>query len=178
MVRTVRQKRETVDVVYRSQQLNFTVPADYSPGVYRYELEVSKLGGARLARYGQYVRILRPTVKPALSVEATAGADGAELQLQVSNLGTTAISYGKGGPERIERFEDGEWRKVDILDRGRVLRSLRGVTAGRRGPCESVRIAADAPAGRYRVVLKVYPRLAKQARVVRAALRLGRGTYR
>jgi hypothetical protein len=177
IARTLQRSREAVKVAHRSEQLDFTVPAHYPRGIYRYEIELADLSGTRLARYGQYIRVMKPTIKPTLSARESPTFDGAQLRLQIANLGTTAISYGKGGLDRVERFEEGEWRAVDILDRRGVRRSLRSIAAGIRGPCESVPIADNAPPGRYRVVMKVYPGLAKHARAVRAGLRLRSGTY-
>lgn len=177
VVRKVHHKRESVKVAYRSRDLDFTVPANYSPGLYRYEVELADLRGRRLARYGQYIRVMRRTVNVALSVRESPTFAGAQLRLQIENRGTTSISYGRGGPDRVERFEGGEWRTVDILGREGVKRPLRGVAPGARGPCESFPIVDDASPGRYRVVMKVHPRFADRSRVLHAVLRLRSGTY-
>jgi hypothetical protein len=165
VVRRVAGKAEFVGRVHDDRELDFTTRARFSRGLYRYLLVLRDRSGRRLARYGQYMRIMRPRFQ----VEAEAFPEriraGDTIGVQIANLGTVIVNFGAGG---IQRRENGTWVPAGFFSRGGVRRRLASLMPGRRGPCRQLTIPADAPVGVYRAKSLVYTQAAHRPRSITA----------
>lgn len=136
-----------------------------APGFYRADLVFAKKG-RRLARYGKYMRVVRPATKVGMLGSTSEPAPGAELLVRVANYGTEAVIYGE--PLKIEQRQGDRWVYYPIY-LGPWHRIRIRLLGGGLGSCESVSLPSDLPAGKYRVT----KRLAIPARVVSWKFRIG-----
>lgn len=165
VVRRVRRKREVVRRIWNNRQLDFTVRANLQRGLYRYQIELRDKTGSRLAKYGQYLRVMKPRFRVALDAMPGRVRAGNEVALQVTNFGSVAISYAANG---IQRQVDGQWVSADFGSHDGVRRRPISLLPGRRGPCRQLEIPEDAPAGLYRAQMLAYTQAAKRPRTVSA----------
>jgi hypothetical protein len=118
--------------------------------LYRVDLVFRKQNRALLGRYGQYLRVVRPTVAVKLALEREMVEPGQLLQFRVQNQGTTRASYGT--PFSVERFDGSKWAvylgEDELGPWRRILYKVYGGTAGR---CQSLTLPADTGPGRYRI---------------------------
>jgi hypothetical protein len=128
-----------------------------SLGFYRVEIVFRNGAGRRLARYGQYLRIVRPSSGARFTVNATSYRPGETVSGCVENLGTTPVEFGDcvGASSKfsIQAFDGAAWMRAPIdppepcADVGLVLGPFRVASAG------SFTIPTDAPSGLYRAWL-------------------------
>jgi hypothetical protein len=161
------EQKRRLKKVHRNSQLDLSLSLDYPPGLYRYRVVIRDRGNKVLAEYGQYARVLPPTLKVGLGLNKRAFRGGEDLLAQIINYGTESVSFGKGAI--FERYENGDWVKTNLFPMPRVQRRAVGVTAGVRGPCEEFDIPEDTPAGTYRLRKEIFTLFLANARTVTAS---------
>jgi hypothetical protein len=150
-VRVVQEQQKKFGVVHNERRLKFIARVMNNPGFYRYSL-VFQRGRLRLRRYTTYFRILPPKFSAIFQTDSSSYQRGNSATLRISNLGTEEISYGEA--IEVERFDGITWSAVNWPISRRGVRVV-GVDAGERGPCEVLRIPADAVPGEYRVIKEI-----------------------
>jgi hypothetical protein len=117
---------------------------------YRVDLSFKSLRGNLLGKYGQYVRVMRPTRSVKLETSPGLNRPGEDIFFRLKNFGTARTSYGE--PFAIEKQNGAYWSpyltEADLGPWRRWLRTLPGGTAGR---CQSFTVPLGTEAGRYRV---------------------------
>lgn len=150
-VEVVNRRSRAIGTVSDKELSRISLPLWLSSKESLYKVELSIMGrhGALLGRYGQYLRVVRPTVAVGLGLNSKSLRPGAALDFRVENFGTARVSYGE--PFSIERF-DGVWSVyLSEAQLGPWHRNLLGLFSGAVGRCQRVRIPADAPPGKYRL---------------------------
>lgn len=128
--------------------LTFSVPDD--PAIYKVEISFRNAGGRLLGRFGKYFRVMEPRSNVRLKLTATTYKPGDTIHARVENLGTGQVSYGV--PYSIQVFDGAAWLRAPQSPAGPWIMPLLLTPPGRSGSCNSFRIPADTPAGRYRFV--------------------------
>jgi hypothetical protein len=115
-------------------------------GLYRVDLIFRKDNGRVIGRYGQYFRVVRPTVSVRLALSQQSARSGEAIFLRIENFGTTAVSYAE--PFYVERFNGTGWVPYPLgYAWHRPIFRIRGGLAGK---CQSFPIPSDMPSGLYR----------------------------
>jgi hypothetical protein len=108
---------------------------------------IRSLSGRKLAEFGNYYRVIRPTVHTRLTLDATTYRPGDTLFGRVENPGATVVLFGQ--EYKIEKPEGESW--VPIIEAQFVI-PLYWVAAGvTSGHCIPFTIPTSMPAGRYRL---------------------------
>lgn len=129
----------------------FQLPAH--PGLYRLEIVFENHAGKRLARFGEYIRVLRHTpIDARLTLDDTTFTPGQTVSATVENYGTGVVSFGLG--ERIEVFDGSNWINSSIDPPGSVPLILLWAGPGEAASCWDFSIPSDAPPGLYRFVVE------------------------
>jgi hypothetical protein len=131
-------------------QLAFTVSG--KPAIYRIEVVFRDGSGKKLARYGQYFRVLRPTLDAKLSLDKSAFYPGEVVAPWLDNHGTEPLFYGLA--YSIESFNGNGWERASIAPSGIV--PLIGLWSGpgESASCWRFTVPTNAPPGLYRFVWK------------------------
>ena len=151
----VRRLGKRVEVVNRIRasragavDLSFEAPG---PGTYRVDLALIDLDdGERLARYGQYVRVLRPLRDVRLALSAPALRAGETLAARLENYGTQTLTYGL--ERSIEVFDGTAWAPAPGFEQGAIPAIAVITGPGEWSSCWSVPIPPGQPPGYYRFV--------------------------
>lgn len=123
---------------------------DGHPDVYRFTLEIARRSGEKLAEFSRYLRVVRPTRKARLALDAASYKPGETVFGRIENFGTAAVHF--GAPFVIERLEGTGWVRAPESPRGPWIRPLYGVGPGEASPhCSGFWIPPTMPAGRYRM---------------------------
>lgn len=119
------------------------------PALYRTTLAIRSAGGRRLAEFGNYYRVVRPTVHARMTSLATAYRPGATLYARVENPGAAYVLFGE--EFTIEKLEGGNWAPAPESP-GPFPAPLYFVAPGTSSAhCTVFPIPASMAAGRYRV---------------------------
>lgn len=119
-------------------------------GFYRFDMQIESATGKTIASYGAYFKRVRPYWNVKLGLARDRIRPGQRVFSRLENFGTDTASYGESFS--IERFKNGSWVRQPGLTPGAWF-SWGGILGpGRTGLCNSVRLPANTPAGRYRVV--------------------------
>ncbi len=119
------------------------------PALYRTTLVIRSSSGRKLAEFGNYYRVIRPTVHVRLAPDASAYRPGTTVFARIENPGAAFVLFGDG--YEVEVLEGASWMPAPEL-RGPFVTPLSFVAPGTTGShCLPVPIPASTPAGRYRV---------------------------
>jgi hypothetical protein len=118
------------------------------PALYRVEITISDADGKRLGRYGEYLRVLRPSLDAGISLNKTSFYPGETVVATLENPGTDALFYGLG--YGIEGFDGSSWGRAPISPSGPVPAIGLGTGPGEKSSCWNFPIPANAAAGLYR----------------------------
>jgi hypothetical protein len=122
------------------------------PGLYRLEITFSEFSGKRLARFGEYLRVLTPELDARLSLSGTAFQAGERVQARIENYGTTSLSFGLS--RTIEYFNGASWEPALNSSQGAVLLPLLWAGPGVSTQCWDFTIPSAEPQGLYRFVVR------------------------
>jgi len=123
------------------------------PGFYRYDLRIVARGGVELAHYEKYVRVLPIFWKVRLGLDKRKVKPGQRVLIRVENLGSATPSYGEYFG--VQRLVNGRWIKPPRLPIGTWLAWFGAAGPGEAGRCSILKIPAEFPDGRYRIVKPV-----------------------
>ncbi len=165
--RSVTVQRRRLAKVNSLAELDFTLTLTPSPALYRYHLEFRRLSGHLLARYDQYVRVVRRKVRASIHTDSIQARPGEGIDLQLVNEGTEAIDYGEGG---LVSFWNGENWVAAFKINSRGNKQAFVLEAGRAGRCESLEIPSHAPSGRYRIQKRISTRTWPSKRLITAPM--------
>lgn len=117
------------------------------PAIYRTTLLIRSASGRRLAEFGNYYRVIRPTVHTSLALTAPTYQPGTTLFARVENPGASVVLFGQ--EYAIEKPEGESW--VPIVEAQFVI-GLYYVAAGMTSNhCIPFTIPTTMPPGRYRL---------------------------
>jgi hypothetical protein len=123
------------------------------PALYRLEITFSEFSGKRLARFGEYLRVVEPKLDARLSLSGTAFQPGERVLAGVDNYGTTSLSFGLF--RTIEYFNGASWEPAPNSSQGIVSLPLLWAGPGASAQCWGFTIPAGEPQGLYRFVVHV-----------------------
>jgi hypothetical protein len=117
------------------------------PALYRTTLVIRSHSGRKLAEFGNYHRVIRPTVHTRLALTAPTYRPETTLFARVENPGAAVVLFGQ--EYKIEKLEGESW--VPIIEAQFVI-PLYWVAAGMTsGHCIPFTIPTSMPTGRYRL---------------------------
>jgi hypothetical protein len=117
------------------------------PATYRTTLVIRSHSGRKLAEFGNYYRVIRPTVHNSLVTDAGAYRPGSTLFARLENPGATIVLFGE--EFFIEKLEGEKWAPVSETP---FPAPLQFVAAGATSNhCTIFPIPGSMPAGRYRL---------------------------
>ena len=126
---------------------NFALPG--KPAVYRTTIVIRFPSGRKLAEFGNYYRVIRPTVHTRLGLSSGTYAPGATLFARVENPGAAFVLFGE--EYMIEMLEGQLWVPAPEAP-GPIPMPLYFVGPGTTsGHCTVFPIPASMPTGRYRL---------------------------
>lgn len=117
------------------------------PATYRTTLVIRSRSGHKLAGFGNYYRVVRPTVHTSLVTDASVYRPGSTLFARLENPGATIVLFGEDF--FVDKLEGEEWAPVPG---GPFPAPLQFVAAGSTSNhCIAFPIPDSTPAGRYRL---------------------------
>lgn len=136
------------------------------PAIYRTTLLIRSSSGRKLAEFGNYYRVIRPTVHTHLALTAPTYRPGSTLFARVENPGAAVVLFGQ--EYAIEKPEGESW--VPIVEAQFVI-PLYWVAAGMTsGHCIPFQIPTTMPLGHYRLTQEAVISWARQKRQLRPKL--------
>jgi hypothetical protein len=125
---------------------SFAVPG--KPAIYRTTLVISSSSGRKLAEFGNYYRVIRPTVHLRLTPDATIYRPGTTVYARIEDPGAAFVLFGE--EHTIEVLEGDSWMPAPEL-LGPFVSPLSFVAPGTTGShCIAFPIPTSMPTGRYR----------------------------
>jgi hypothetical protein len=145
----VRERRWRVGVL-RHPERWFEVHA--GPGLYRVSVKLRRLGGARLASYRQFIRVLPRRQNLRIGIRGSGSYRPGETVVgRVENRGTLEALLRAGTGLSVERRHDGAWTKVEADEPPSVtFGPSEFLAGGRASGCSFFTIPSDAEPGEYR----------------------------
>jgi hypothetical protein len=124
------------------------------PAFYRATVVIQTASGSRLGHFGAYFRNVRPVGRARLELDATSYRPTDLVLGRVESFGTVSVLY---YPEySIESWNGLSWSPIPETPKDFEY-PLQWALAGRVGTdCSEFQIPATVPAGRYRMVKKVF----------------------
>lgn len=153
-VREVDRKTVRVRTISDGEERRVYLTPSRRPGFYRYDLKITSRGGAELAHYEKYVRVIPISWRVRLGLAKRRVRPGQRVLSRVENLGSATASYGENFG--VQRQVGGRWIKPPKLSIGTWLAWLGAVGAGAAGRCSVLGLPADLPDGRYRIIKWVH----------------------
>jgi Bacterial Ig-like domain len=123
------------------------------PALYRLTVVVRTETGRKLGGYGFYFRVLTPTGRVRLALNAAAFGPGETVFGRIENFGTALVSF--GAPYAIERQDGSAWTKAPQSPPGPWILIAYIVGPGSASNCSGFWVPPGMPAGRYRMVKEV-----------------------
>jgi hypothetical protein len=136
------------------------------PAIYRVEVEFRQ--GRRLARYVDFVRVMRERVSVRVSMSADRYVAGQRLQWRLENPGTTWVAFGEDFA--IEKWSIGGWQPTDLTPLGFPAIGY-SIGSGLADECIGVILPTDIEEGQYRLIKPVTTD--SIARELRAGFKIG-----
>lgn len=146
--RVVWRARRLVRTLSQMDGLELRYRAPARPRFYRFDLHISNREGKTLGRFGEYSRVVRPSIEVKLTMQTPVVHVGEKSVARIENLSPQAIMLGVGFV--VERFDSGVWMQSNLAPTGSVPRRARILNAGESGPCINVVVPAGQALGRYR----------------------------
>lgn len=142
------------------------IPMPPKPALYRTTLLIRSASGRKLAEFGNYHRVIRPTVDTNLALTAPTYQPGETLFARVENPGAAVVLFGQ--EYAIEKPEGESW--VPVVEAQFVI-PLYWVAAGATsGHCIPFTIPTTMPPGHYRLTQEAVIGWTHQKRQVRPKL--------
>jgi hypothetical protein len=126
---------------------NISLPS--RPGVYKATLVIRSRSGRKLAKFGNYYRVIEPTVHARLAPSSPSYPPGSTLFARIENPGAAFVLF--GSEYAIEKLEGPTWIPAPESP-GPFTMPLYFVAPGTTsGHCSIFPIHASTPPGRYRI---------------------------
>jgi len=130
----------------------FNVPG--KPAIYRVEIVFENGSGKRLGRFGEYFRVLRPSLDVDFFLNGTTYRRGERVQAWLVNRGLTYLSFGLF--KAIEYNDGTTWTRPPVDFPGGPVPAIGlGIGPGVKTSCWGTTIPSDAALGTYRLVTDV-----------------------
>lgn len=165
-VEIVGERRQNAGLIHGIRKLDFTMDLPARLGVYRYELEFRKRGGSKLAKYSQYLRVVRPRMNAVLQLAFKSYQPGEVALIQVTNTGTEPVVYGE--ELLVKAYNGTYWERASGFSQPPARRRARRLNAGESGRCEKLHMPSSAPPGLYRVEKQVSTLFGARTRLLTA----------
>lgn len=149
-VREVDRKTVRVRTIGDGEERRLYVNPSRRPGFYRYDLWITGRGGAELAHYEKYVRVIPTFWRVRLGLAKQRVKPGQRVLSRVENLGSVTPVFGERF--QVQRQVNGRWVKPPKLPIGTWLAWLGVAGPGEAGRCSVLALPAGFPDGRYRIV--------------------------
>ena len=146
--RLIERKQAHLGKLGQGRRRDFSFHIAGAPALYRLEFELRDIHGIRLGHYGEYFRIVRPTLDAQLSLNGIFFRPGEAVDACLENFGTEPLSYGLG--YSIEVFDGATWSRSPIDPPRAIPFLLLRTGAGEAASHWSFLIPANAPSGWYR----------------------------
>jgi hypothetical protein len=147
------QKRREIDHLNASSPSEFSFSAPRKAGIYRLEIDIRNEFDKRLGRFGEYVRVLSPSLVPRLTLSGDHFQAGEGMVATLENLGPDPLSFGLS--RSIEYYDGSAWVAAPSFRQGFVFLIQLWLQPGEATSCWGAVIPAEAPAGQYRISLEV-----------------------
>lgn len=137
---------------FHGLKFDFDLPG--KPAVYRLEIAFESKSGKRLGRFGEYIRVLRPSLDVGISLDATSYHRGETLRATLDNRGAAFLSFGLS--RLIEYWDGTAWTQPPVAFPGGPIPAIGLLLGpGESASCWSVAIPPDAVPGTYRFLENV-----------------------
>lgn len=147
----VRRFKLSAPRAFASEPLDIAALASTVPAYYRADLLITRnRDGAVLARYGEYFRVVVPSVKARLGLSASVFHPGDTLAMRFENIGTAGLSYGPGVTLE-HRGNSGIWIRVPRNPRYGWGPVGHGIPGGASGFCERLTLPSEFDSGVFAV---------------------------
>lgn len=124
------------------------------PAIYRLEIIFDDQSGKRLARFGEYFRVLRPSLDVDFFLNGTVFRRGERVQAWLVNRGVTYLSFGL--EKTVEYWDGYSWVSPPVPFPGGIVPAIGlGIGPGVRTSCWGTTIPANATPGTYRFAKSV-----------------------
>jgi hypothetical protein len=140
--------------VKRLRSADFDFRVSGKPAIYRLEIVFENESGKRLARYGGYFRVLRPSLDVDFLLNGTIFHRGEQVQAWLVNRGVASLSFGLG--KTIEYNDGTAWTNPPVAFPGGPVPAI-GLSIGpaTKTSCWKTTIPTDAATGVYRFAAEV-----------------------
>ena len=136
----------------RTVDLGFEIAG--KPAIYRLEIVFEDKQGNRLARFGEYFRVLRPSVDVDFSLSGAAFHRGEQVRAWLFNRGVAILSFGLF--KKIEYNDGTRWTTPPVAFPGGPVPAVGlAIGPGLKTSCWKTTIPADATLGVYRFNIEV-----------------------
>jgi hypothetical protein len=140
--------------VKRLRTAEFDFKVSGKPAIYRLEIVFENESGKRLARYGGYFRVLRPSLDVDFFLNGTSFHRSEQVQAWLVNRGVASLSFGLG--KTIEYNDGTAWTKPPVAFPGGPVPAIGlSVGPGVKTSCWKTTIPTDAALGVYRFATEV-----------------------
>jgi hypothetical protein len=151
--KVVAHSRIRVRMINAAKEVKLFLRPPRKPGFYRYEIEIVKFDGKRLAKYSRHIRVERRFWDARLGLDADVFHQGEQVLSRVENFGTEYIAFGE--EFRLQGYRGGSWVRVRDPSRDGWALWLGYAGPGMAGQCSALQLPDDFPPGRYRIVKEV-----------------------
>lgn len=147
-LKAIQEKRWRIGAISKAEldRLTFRFSLPSMRTLYRLNFTFRRHGDV-LARYGEYFRMVKPTVSVKLAANQLSARVGETFLLRVENFGSTSVRYGE--PFSIEKFDGLSWSPAPI-ELGPWRMNQHKLLGGMAGPCQTFLVPSSMPPGLYR----------------------------
>jgi hypothetical protein len=140
--------------VKRLRAVDFDFEISGKPAVYRLEIVFENGRGERLARFGEYFRVLRPSLDLDFFLNGTTFHRGEQVQAWLVNRGVAILSFGLF--KTIEYYDGATWTNPPVPFPGGPVPAIGlAIGPGVKTSCWKTTIPTDAAPGVYRFATEV-----------------------
>lgn len=119
------------------------------PGAYRTTLVIRSPSGRKLARFGNYYRVIKPTLETRLTPSSSTYRPGETLFARVENPGAAFVLFGQ--EYAIEKLEGESWVRAPESPDAFVMPLYFVAPGSTSGHCSVFPIPTSMPPSRYRI---------------------------
>jgi hypothetical protein len=135
---------------YDSRDLIFEVPG--KPALYRMEIVFENERGKRLARYGEYFRVLPRSEDFHLALDRTEARAGETVSATLVNRGGAFLFFGLAS--QVQYNDGTAWVPAPQFPRGEIPLIGFRLGPGESKSCWSATVPPESPSGKYRFVVR------------------------
>jgi hypothetical protein len=145
-------RREHVTHVGRDDPTHLIFQPPRAPGFYRLEVVFRNGAQRRIGRFGEYIRVLRPSLNVRLSLNQSSFKPGDRVVPRLENYGAAYLFFGLIGAY-YEHYDGVSWGLASFGNGPKPAIGL-GIGPGASASCWAVQIPENASPGRYRFSLR------------------------